>query len=172
MRRLLIGLLVVLVFTGVSFAQPPGLLVKKGAVIITVPGIETGGTGIERGKITGSEPRRSRSVRLAVEIADTPEARRRGLMHRASLPESAGMLFIYPASGPRAFWMKNALIPLSVAFISSGWRITEIIRMNPPAGNADPLTYRSRKPGRYALEANQGWFKRNGIGAGARVRVE
>jgi hypothetical protein len=159
MRRFLIGLLAVLVFTGVSFAQPPGPLFsqpptplfKKGAVTITHGG---------------------RIAALSVEIADTPEARRRGLMHRASLPESEGMLFIYPASGPRSFWMKNTLIPLSVAFISSGWRITEIIRMNPVAGNADPPTYRSRKPARYALEVNQGWFKKNGVGVGARVRVE
>ena len=105
---------------------------------------------------------------LRVEIADTSAERALGLMHRAVLPKDAGMLFIYPKSDWRSFWMKNTRIPLSLAYISAGWRITEIVRMNPPPGRV-LRTYPSKKPARYALEVNRGWFKRNGIGVGAEV---
>ena len=114
---------------------------------------------------------------LRVEVADTSEERSLGLMYRAVLPKDAGMLFIYPKSDWRSFWMKNTRIPLSLAYISADWRITEIVRMNPLRGGVKlpgwvPRTYPSKKSVRYALEVNQGWFKRNGIGPGAEVSFE
>lgn len=114
-------------------------------------------------------------IRRAVvqaEIAETPQAREIGLMHRASLPEEAGMLFIYPEEQALSFWMKDTRIPLSIAFISAQGVITEILDMDPPRPGEPPRTYTSRGLSRYALEVNQGWFRRKGIEPGARVRVE
>lgn len=163
MRRYLIGLLAAIVFSVPLFAEASpaersqtersqtGPLFKKGAVTITQGG---------------------RSGQITVEIAGTPEARVQGLMGRAKLPEDAGMLFVYPASAPREFWMKDTLIPLSIAFISEDFKILEIRHMAPPADNDNPPSYHSKEPARYALEVNRGWFKRNGFGVGARVKVE
>lgn len=113
-----------------------------------------------------------RRAAVQAEIAETPQAREIGLMHRASLPEDAGMLFIYPEEQRLSFWMKNTRIPLSIAFITSGWVINEILDMDPPRPGEPPRTYTSRAPARYALEMNQGWFRKKGIGPGARVRLE
>ncbi len=106
-----------------------------------------------------------------VEVADTPESRAQGLMNRTSLAENAGMLFDLESSGHWAFWMKNTLIPLSIAFISDGWEIVDILDM---AVAADPENgpfpfYEPAKPARYALEVNQGFFRRKGLGVGAKV---
>jgi len=93
-------------------------------------------------------------------------------MHRAGLPEDAGMLFIYPEASKLSFWMKNTRIPLSIAFISEKGVITEILDMDPPRPGQEPPVYTSREANRYALEVNQGWFRKKGVGPGARVRVE
>jgi len=111
----------------------------------------------------------NRVVTVQVEVADTPEARGLGLMCRTSLPEGAGMLFVFEESRPWAFWMKNTLIPLSIAFIDSAWRIVDIQDMNPPAPGGEIPIYLSRYEAQYALEVNQGFFTRHGIGVGARV---
>ncbi len=110
-------------------------------------------------------------VTLNVEVADTPESRAQGLMNRTSLPENAGMLFDLESTGHWAFWMKNTLIPLSIAFISESWEIVDILDM---AVAADPEKgpfpyYEPAKPARYALEVNQGFFRRKGVGVGAKV---
>ncbi|MGH7418216.1 MAG: DUF192 domain-containing protein, partial [Candidatus Rokuibacteriota bacterium] len=112
-----------------------------------------------------------RRVVLQVEVAATPEARSRGLMNRERLPDNAGMLFIFEEQHRWGFWMKNTLIPLSIAFIDRHWRVVDIQDMavapNPREG---PFTiYESRAPALYALEVRQGLFKQKGIGVGARV---
>ncbi|MGH2452310.1 MAG: DUF192 domain-containing protein [bacterium] len=112
-----------------------------------------------------------RRVVLQVEVAATPEARSRGLMNRERLPDNAGMLFIFEEQHRWGFWMKNTLIPLSIAFIDRHWRVVDIQDMavapNPREG---PFTiYESRAPALYALEVRQGLFKQRGIGVGARV---
>ncbi len=110
-------------------------------------------------------------VTLNVEIAETPESRQLGLMNRPSLPDDAGMLFVFETTSIWAFWMKNTLIPLSVAFIDDQWKIVDIQDMrvgpNPETGRLD--IYEAAKPSRYALEVNQGLFARRGIGVGAKV---
>src|SRR6266849_610065 len=110
-------------------------------------------------------------VTLTVEIADTPESRQLGLMNRPSLPDDAGMLFVFESTSRLAFWMRNTLIPLSVAFIDEQWKIVDIQDMrvgpNPQTGQIE--IYESAQPSRYALEVNQGLFARRGIGAGAKV---
>ena len=86
-------------------------------------------------------------------------------MHRNRLPENGGMLFIFPESRRRNFWMKNTFIPLSIAYMRGDWVILEIYEMEPES--LDPV--QSRNPARYALEVNRGFFAEHGIEPGARV---
>jgi uncharacterized membrane protein (UPF0127 family) len=108
------------------------------------------------------------SVKLVVEVADDPLERSLGLMYRESLPEERGMLFVYPDEQPRAFWMKNTLIPLSIAFADAKGSIIAIMDMAPDDGRTH---YRSPGPAMYALEVNQGWFQRNGVKVGSEIRL-
>jgi uncharacterized membrane protein (UPF0127 family) len=110
---------------------------------------------------------------LNVEVARTFEARAQGLMHRRSLPENAGMLFVFEDDGRWAFWMKNTYIPLSIGFIDRTWRLLEVLDMQPAA---DPAVgpWPAYEPGhvyRYALEVNQGYFARRGITLGDRFEL-
>lgn len=107
--------------------------------------------------------------RLIVELAATPQSRRCGLSNRAALDENQGMLFVYPRSELRTFWMKNTRIPLSIAFLDDSGNIINIEIMSP---NQTEKKYRSSKPALYALEVNQGWFKLHGIIAGDRVEMK
>ncbi|MFP4364075.1 MAG: DUF192 domain-containing protein [Spirochaetia bacterium] len=97
-----------------------------------------------------------------VELAVTPEEKRRGLMLREELDEDSGMLFVYEADRRMSFWMKNTYIPLSVAFISADGEIREIHRMRPES----LATVSSEYSVRYALEVNQGRFEELGISPG------
>jgi len=83
-------------------------------------------------------------------------------MYRDSLSLDTGMLFIFDGSERRGFWMKNTKIPLSIAFLSDSGEILNIEDMEP----YDDSTSYSASDAMCALEMNQGWFKRNGIGAG------
>ncbi|MBI2973168.1 MAG: DUF192 domain-containing protein [Armatimonadetes bacterium] len=116
----------------------------------------------------------ARRAALQVEVADTPETRSQGLMFRKRLAENAGMLFIFEEQSLWSFWMKNTLIPLSIAYIDTAWKIVDIKDMKvAPDPNVGPFEfYASRKPFKYALEVNQGYFKRKGIAIGARVQFE
>jgi uncharacterized membrane protein (UPF0127 family) len=104
--------------------------------------------------------------RLFVEIAATPAARTCGLSKRPSLPKNRGMLFIYPAPQPLVFWMKDTVIPLSIAFIDKTGRIVSIQKMTPVQ---TAVRYRSPKLAPYALEVNQGWFDAQKIKVGSKV---
>jgi uncharacterized membrane protein (UPF0127 family) len=121
----------------------------------------------KRGAVTFAQ--NAKRVTLQVEVADTAASRAQGLMHRPRLAENAGMLFIFDEPGHWGFWMKNTLIPLSIAFIDQDWRIVDIVDMDvAPDPTAGPFTiYESKKPFRYALEVNQGLFKRKSLGIGA-----
>jgi uncharacterized membrane protein (UPF0127 family) len=108
-------------------------------------------------------------VALTVEVADDPFERSVGLMYRESLPLDRGMLFVYPDEQPRAFWMKNTTIPLSIAFADARGLIIAIMDMAPDDG---AVRYRSGGPAMYALEVNRGWFARNGVKIGDRIVVD
>ncbi|GHV94763.1 hypothetical protein AGMMS50293_10830 [Spirochaetia bacterium] len=99
---------------------------------------------------------------LKAEIARTQEERNQGLMYRKSLPDGQGMLFIFERDEVLSFWMKNTLIPLSIAFIASDGRIMEIRDMQPN----DLNSVKSSRSVRYALETPQGWFSRAGVKTG------
>jgi len=106
-------------------------------------------------------------VELMVEIADDPREQTRGLMERTALGEDRGMLFVYPDEEVLSFWMKNTLIPLSIAFIGSDGRIVDLQDMKPL--DDDPPHYVSAEPARYALEVNKGYFEKHGIKVGDRA---
>jgi len=104
---------------------------------------------------------------LLVEIARTAYEQEMGLMHRSSLAEDKGMLFIYDSDQKLTFWMKNTSIPLSIAFIASDGIIKEIYDMKP----FSLKLVSSHHSVRYALEVNQGFFERFGITVGDRLEL-
>jgi uncharacterized membrane protein (UPF0127 family) len=106
-------------------------------------------------------------VEVRVEIADNDAERARGLMGRTALGEDRGMLFVFDEEQPLSFWMKNTLIPLSIAFMDSEGRIVDIQDMKPL--DDDPPHYVSAEPARYALEVNQGFFEERVVEVGDRA---
>ncbi|MER3404798.1 MAG: hypothetical protein C4289_06230 [Chloroflexota bacterium] len=106
-------------------------------------------------------------VIVYVEIADTPELRALGLMNREALAEDHGMLFVFEQDVQVPFWMKDTLIPLSIAFIAADGTIVDIKDMQP----LDLSLVYSQAPYRYALEVNQGFFAAHGIGIGDTAMV-
>jgi uncharacterized protein len=103
--------------------------------------------------------------RLVAETATTTATRTVGLMHRFSLKPDHGMLFVFGAPQPLAFWMKNTYVPLSIAFIGADGRILNIEDMTPQTETTHP----SRGLALYALEMKKGWFAERAIVAGDRV---
>lgn len=103
---------------------------------------------------------------VQAELASTAEARARGLMGRSALPDTAGMLFIWPYDHQPGFWMKDTPIDLSIAFVDSARRIVNIAAMD---ANDDRTTHFPLRPVRYALELRRGWFSDRGIGTDARL---
>jgi len=105
---------------------------------------------------------------VKAEIARTEEERGMGLMHRKNLKDGEGMLFVYDSDDILSFWMKNTLVPLSIAFITSEGRIIEIKDMYP--GDLKNVT--SSRSARFALEAPQGWFARAGVQTGDMAGID
>jgi uncharacterized protein len=108
---------------------------------------------------------------LYVDVADTTAERRRGLMGVRDLPEDEGMAFVYaePVSG--TFWMKDTLIPLSIAFVDERGRVIAIRDMEPC--DADPCPhYEAGAPYVLAVEANRGWFDEHGVDVGEPAELE
>jgi uncharacterized protein len=111
----------------------------------------------------------ARTVRL--EVAATPAARARGLMGRTEVPEGTGMVFLYPADVAESYWMKNTLVPLSIAFVAADGRVVSVSEMTPC--KADPCpSYAPAGPYRYAVELAAGSFDAAGVGPGAKVVPE
>jgi uncharacterized membrane protein (UPF0127 family) len=104
---------------------------------------------------------------VLVEIARTDAERQRGLMERTRLDDGAGMLFVFPGTSTAPFWMKNTLIPLSIAFISEERVIVDIQDMQP----LDETLHFPAARYRYALEVPQGWFARSGVTVGQPVEL-
>lgn len=102
---------------------------------------------------------------LRVEVVSTDADRAKGLMHRTSLGANEGMLFIFDEPAYHSMWMKNTLIPLSVAFIDAQGVILNILDMEPHTETPNM----SAGPSIYAIETNKGWFAGKNIKAGDRV---
>ncbi|MBL8021445.1 MAG: DUF192 domain-containing protein [Leptospirales bacterium] len=97
---------------------------------------------------------------ISAEIAASPSERERGLMYRTSLGDDEGMLFVFPEATMQAFWMKNTLIPLDVAYFDDQGYLIEVVTMQPDGG---ARTYPSSEPTLYALEMKAGWFAKRAI---------
>jgi uncharacterized membrane protein (UPF0127 family) len=110
---------------------------------------------------------RIKDAHIYAEVVSKPEDRALGLMFRRSLAPDSGMLFVFDSPAFQRFWMKNTLIPLSIAYITRDSLISDILEMAP----LDTTTpYISSKPVRYALEMNSGWFQSKGIKSGDTIR--
>jgi uncharacterized membrane protein (UPF0127 family) len=105
------------------------------------------------------------SETLIMEIADTYQARSRGLMGRKELLDGHGMLFIYDRAERLCFWMKDTLIPLSIGFFDGEKRLLEVLDMDPPTDQRY-IKYPCRSLAQYALEVPQGWFEKYKIKIG------
>jgi len=100
---------------------------------------------------------------ITAEVAADDPMRQRGLMFRETLAANHGMLFVFEGKDVRCMWMRNTLIPLSVAFIDDDGRIVNIEDMKPKTEDS----HCARAPVRYALEMTQGWFAQRGLKPGA-----
>lgn len=102
---------------------------------------------------------------VRAEVAADLGTRAQGLMHRKALAPNAGMLFVFDEASIHCMWMKNTLIPLSVAFVDAGGTITNIADMQPHSEQSHCAT----RPAIYALEMAQGWFAQRGIKPGMKL---
>jgi uncharacterized protein len=111
-------------------------------------------------------PQKGELIRVSVEIADTTQKRSFGLMYRRDLPESHGMLFLFPREESLSFWMKNTPLPLDIIFINTAHKIVSIAQNTTPFSEK-PLP--SGSPAQFVLEVNGGFCQRHGIATGDRV---
>lgn len=102
---------------------------------------------------------------IRAEVAADYGSRMTGLMHRTSMPSNVGMLFIFDDDQRQCMWMKNTLIPLSVAFLDQTGAVINIEDMAPQTEDS----HCANRPSRYALEMNRGWFAARGIKPGSRL---
>jgi uncharacterized membrane protein (UPF0127 family) len=116
-------------------------------------------------KITARD---GRSVTVLAELARTDAERKAGLMFREKLADGEGMLFIWERDIVLSFWMKNTIIPLSIAYIDRAGVIAEIHDMK--IGQLNPV--QSMRSLRYALEVPRGYFERAGITTGDTIEIE
>jgi uncharacterized membrane protein (UPF0127 family) len=109
------------------------------------------------------------SASITVEVAESGNARQRGLMMRKSMPDNRGMLFVFEERRDHAFWMHNTCIPLDMMFIDKDGLIVGI-EENVPTMNDD--TYSVGCSSTYVLEVNAGWSRKHGVAPGQRVKMD
>jgi hypothetical protein len=103
---------------------------------------------------------------IRAEVAQTPDERATGLMFRREMAQQDGMLFVFEEPATQCFWMKNTLLPLSVAFVGDDGTIVNLDDMKPQTLDS----HCSAKPVRYVLEMNVGWFAKRGLKAGTKLQ--
>jgi uncharacterized membrane protein (UPF0127 family) len=102
---------------------------------------------------------------IQAEVAQTPDQRSTGLMFRKAMGANEGMLFVFEAASEQCFWMKNTLLPLSIAFLADDGSVVNLDDMKPLTLDG----HCSKQPVRYVLEMNDGWFAKRGIKAGSKI---
>ncbi|HET9754725.1 MAG TPA: DUF192 domain-containing protein [Myxococcales bacterium] len=145
MRRVLVGLFLLAACHGEAEA-------KKNVV---------SPSGLRMGAVRFETPRGPWVVK--VEIADTPQAEARGLMFRRSLEPDSGMIFVFPDTQDRAFWMHNTLIPLDMIFLDESRTVVGVVANAPP--QTDTLQS-PHKPSRYVVEVAGGEAAVHAVGPG------
>ncbi len=156
----------------------PGTTVESGTV--TEPGGTTAEPGVIEEARAHAQPELptvtlairtsgGEEVEVRAEVADERAERQTGLMGRTELAPDAGMLFVFGRERDLSFWMRNTLIPLSIAYIADDGRIVDIKDMEPL--DDEPPSYASAEPAKYALEVNQGFFAERGVEVGDTVEI-
>ena len=109
-----------------------------------------------------------------VELANTDNTRALGLMYREQMAADEGMLFIFPDTQRRAFWMKNTLIPLDILYFDQNRKLVSISENTPPCKNTTTRcpNYPSAKPAKYVLEINAGLSQKHGFKVGDELIIE
>jgi uncharacterized membrane protein (UPF0127 family) len=102
---------------------------------------------------------------IDTQVAATPRQREIGLMFRKNMPSNEGMLFVFEQPTVQCFWMRNTVLPLSAAFVADDGTIINVEDMKPQTTDS----HCSKKPVRYVLEMNQGWFGKKGIKDGSKL---
>lgn len=102
---------------------------------------------------------------IKAEVAATEPQREQGLMFREKMGPNEGMVFLFGEPVGTCMWMKNTLLPLSIAFIDSTGKIVNIEDMQPQTTES----HCAKKPVTYALEMNLGWFTKKNIRPGAMI---
>lgn len=102
---------------------------------------------------------------IRAQVAMAPEQRQIGLMFRKEMPTHEGMLFVFDEPSVQCFWMRNTLIPLSIAFLADDGTVVNMAEMQPQ----NDTSHCSTRPVRFALEMNQGWFAKRGVKPGSRI---
>ena len=160
----------------VAQQQPAAVLLRRvvvtAALAATCSSILAPNAGAQTaGAPTTSQPTLPRTQLTAgmhvirAEVASDPASRARGLMFRERLGPNEGMLFVFERAERHCFWMRNTPLPLSIAFIDEAGIITNIENMQPHSDDS----HCPARPARYALEMEQGWFAKRGVGAGLKV---
>lgn len=114
-------------------------------------------------------------AKLQVEVANSFESRAQGLKGRTSLSTNQGMLFIFDVPQRLSFWMKSTYVPLSIGYFDENKTLKEIYPMkaqNMMERTENLQSYPSKCKCLYALEVNQGWFKKNNVKVGDRIQIE
>lgn len=104
---------------------------------------------------------------VLAEVASTADERSEGLMYRDEIPDGTGMLFVFPDSQIRSFWMANTYVPLDIAYLDPSFRVVDIVAMEPLVTES----YASAAPAMYGLEVRQGWFAERGIAVGTQAEI-
>ena len=104
---------------------------------------------------------------VVAEVASTTDERAQGLMYRDEVPDGTGMLFVFPDSRVRSFWMANTYVALDIAYMDPSFRVVDILAMEPLVTESYP----SKAPAMFGLEVRQGWFAEQGIAIGAQAEV-
>ena len=103
---------------------------------------------------------------IKAELATDDATRQKGLMFRSKMGKNDGMLFVFPQVAYHAMWMRNTLIPLSVAYMDESGKIVSIHEMEPQT----EISHQAAGPVRYALEMNAGWFSSNQVRPGDSIK--
>jgi uncharacterized protein len=137
-----------------------GVVFATLAIVLTAAlAQEEAQTNLPRVKLTAG------IFQINAQVAATPDQRQTGLMHRREMPQMEGMLFVFEHATQQCFWMKNTLIPLTAAFVADDGSIVNLADMNPQTTDS----HCSKKPVRYVLEMNQGWFSKKGLKSGSKL---
>ena len=117
-------------------------------------------TDLERVKISAG------MHQIDAQVASSAAQRQTGLMYRKDMPQHEGMIFVFEQATQQCFWMKNTPLPLTAAFLDDDGTIVNLADMKPLSVES----HCSKKPVRFVLEMNQGWFAKKGIKAGSKLQ--